>query len=92
MDLDEAFGLVGEFGPQQKKLAAFLVLLQVGAEDEGGLAAPSLSSVLLVERIRGGEGEEYVAAVVKATIGSGWSPSSSGGWRGRKCGPLLCGP
>ncbi|KAL7990369.1 hypothetical protein Chor_013799 [Crotalus horridus] len=28
MDLDEAFGLVGEFGPQQKKLAAFLVLLQ----------------------------------------------------------------
>ncbi|XP_026570306.1 solute carrier family 22 member 15-like isoform X2 [Pseudonaja textilis] len=29
MDLDEAFGLVGEFGPQQKKLAAFLVLLQV---------------------------------------------------------------
>ncbi|XP_062989144.1 solute carrier family 22 member 15-like isoform X3 [Elgaria multicarinata webbii] len=29
MDLDEAFGLVGEFGPRQKKLTAFLVLLQV---------------------------------------------------------------
>ncbi|XP_070608221.1 solute carrier family 22 member 15-like isoform X1 [Erythrolamprus reginae] len=29
MDLDEAFELVGEFGPQQKKLAGFLVLLQV---------------------------------------------------------------
>uniref|UniRef100_A0A6J0TRT0 Solute carrier family 22 member 15-like isoform X1 n=2 Tax=Pogona vitticeps TaxID=103695 RepID=A0A6J0TRT0_9SAUR len=29
MDLDEAFGLVGEFGPRQKRLTAFLVLLQV---------------------------------------------------------------
>ncbi|XP_008112961.2 solute carrier family 22 member 15-like isoform X3 [Anolis carolinensis] len=29
MDLDEAFGLVGEFGPSQKRLTAFLVLLQV---------------------------------------------------------------
>ncbi|XP_063163646.1 solute carrier family 22 member 15-like isoform X2 [Candoia aspera] len=29
MDLNEAFGLVGEFGPRQKRLAAFLVLLQV---------------------------------------------------------------
>ncbi|XP_033004825.1 solute carrier family 22 member 15-like isoform X1 [Lacerta agilis] len=29
MDLDEAFGLVGEFGPRQKWLTAFLVLLQV---------------------------------------------------------------
>ncbi|KAH0623501.1 hypothetical protein JD844_006307 [Phrynosoma platyrhinos] len=28
MDLDEAFGLVGEFGPRQKRLTAFLVLLQ----------------------------------------------------------------
>ncbi|XP_060624906.2 solute carrier family 22 member 15-like isoform X2 [Anolis sagrei] len=29
MDLDEAFGMVGEFGPSQKRLTAFLVLLQV---------------------------------------------------------------
>ncbi|XP_061491122.1 solute carrier family 22 member 15-like isoform X3 [Rhineura floridana] len=29
MDLDEAFELVGEFGPRQKRLTAFLVLLQV---------------------------------------------------------------
>lgn len=29
MDLDEAFGLVGEFGPGQRRLTAFLVLLQV---------------------------------------------------------------
>ncbi|KAJ6661595.1 hypothetical protein lerEdw1_013834 [Lerista edwardsae] len=29
MDLDEAFGLVGEFGPGQKRFTAFLVLLQV---------------------------------------------------------------
>ncbi|XP_066476717.1 solute carrier family 22 member 15-like [Tiliqua scincoides] len=29
MDMDEAFGLVGEFGPGQKRLTAFLVLLQV---------------------------------------------------------------
>ncbi|XP_053164391.1 solute carrier family 22 member 15-like isoform X2 [Hemicordylus capensis] len=29
MELDEAFGLVGEFGPGQKRLTAFLVLLQV---------------------------------------------------------------
>ncbi|XP_061491123.1 solute carrier family 22 member 15-like isoform X4 [Rhineura floridana] len=28
MDLDEAFELVGEFGPRQKRLTAFLVLLQ----------------------------------------------------------------
>lgn len=30
MELDEAFGLVGEFGPRQRRLTAFLVLLQVG--------------------------------------------------------------
>lgn len=41
MDLDEAFGLVGEFGPQQKKLAAFLVLLQVGLGTAGGVAPRS---------------------------------------------------
>ncbi|CAM5156568.1 unnamed protein product [Natator depressus] len=29
MELDEAFGSVGEFGPSQKRLTAFLVLLQV---------------------------------------------------------------
>ncbi|XP_054838654.1 solute carrier family 22 member 15-like isoform X3 [Eublepharis macularius] len=29
MELDEAFGLVGEFGPRQRRLTAFLVLLQV---------------------------------------------------------------
>lgn len=30
MELDEAFGAVGEFGRSQQRLAAFLVLLQVG--------------------------------------------------------------
>lgn len=69
MELDEAFGSVGEFGPSQKRLTAFLVLLQVGGGTRGCSARPV--------PVPGGGLPPFAAA--------GWRPRvpRGAGWGGR---------